>query len=131
MCDKYRSFSEESNKGTFYRTYGTGGGTKDFEIYSRIKETDSWQFCLNGTMKEVLSLSDEDTLFFPLEEARPVRHVRIMILSNHKPLGTGGLQYFSENTVGTPGASYQGEILFGLSEGEMLCSSVSSRDQNF
>ena len=82
-------------------------------------------------MNKILSVSDEDTLFFPLEEARSMRHVRIKILSNYIKWGPGGLQYFSENAVGTPGASYQGEILFGLSEDEILCSSLSSRDPNF
>ena len=60
-------------------------------------------------MNEILSPSDENTLYFPLPLEKSLRFVKIEALSNHKPHGFGGLQYFSENTVGSAGESYQGE----------------------
>ena len=73
---------------------------------------DDWDFCLNGSLSEILSKSDEVTQYFPLEQEKSLRFLQLRTLSVYKaPDGTslGGLQYFSENTRGTTGASYQGK----------------------
>ena len=94
-----------------FRQYG-GGGTREFKIFSKIKSSDGWDFCLNGSLSEILSKSDEVTRYFPLEHQRSVRFVKLRTVSVYKgpdEASRGGLQYFSENTLGTPGASYQGK----------------------
>ena len=93
-----------------FSTYG-GGGTQDFQIFSKIRLEEDWEFCRNGSLSEILSKSHEVTQYFPLEQQKSVRFVQIRIMSVYKAKdGTsrGGLQYFSENTIGTTGASYQG-----------------------
>ena len=95
----------------FFSNYG-GGGSRDFQIYSKIGLEDKWDLCLNGNLSEILSKSDEVTRYFPLAQQKSIRFVQIRTESAYKTSGgiiRGGLQYFSENTLGTPGASYQGK----------------------
>ena len=113
------------NLNYFFRQYG-GGGTRDFKIFSKIKSNDGWDFCLNGSLSEILSKSDEVTRYFPLQQQRSVRFVQLRTESVYKGPGglpRGGLQYFSENTLGTPGASYQGKS--GLAGHKTNCCPVS------
>ena len=95
----------------FFRQY-KGGGTREFEIFSKLKFKDDWDFCLNGSLSEIQSRSDEVTHYYPLQQQKSVRFVEIRIQSVYQATdGTllGGLQFFSENNLGTIGASYQGK----------------------
>ena len=120
----------------FFSNYG-GGGSRDFQIYSKIGLEDQWDFCLNGNLSKILSKSDEVTRYFPLAQQKSIRFVQIRTESAHKAsdgILRGGLQYFSENTLGTPGASYQGkqrnpEYVFIIIP--VLSFSVSSQSRDF
>ena len=94
-----------------FSNYG-GGGTREFQIFSKIKLKDDWDLCLNDTLAEIKSKSDEVTHYFPLEQQKSVRFVQIRTQSVYTAkngFSGGGLQYFSENNIGTTGASYQGK----------------------
>ena len=97
-----------------FSNYG-GGGTNEFKILSKIRLEDaSWDFCLNGNLSQILSKAHEVTHYFTLEEQKSVRFVQIRVQSVYQTkagVSRGGLQYFSENTIGTTGARYQGKRL--------------------